>query len=255
MTTTKRARARPARRPSHPDRLRERSRAIVYRPRASWPESGRWTARSWVNPNAVSDRQHHQDLPEGPGRALDHQRRHRSARAGNPPRTRRPADRRQPAARPDHDQLLGGHRIRPGARRTATAGPDPAPGPEHGSLDQRPRRSRSPRWCAYRTSTTSPTARTRRCWPQRPSSTSRTCPTSRSAARRCIGRAGVGREHRPPTAVAHPDRATPAEHLADPGHLVVAHLRENIAGAALRRPTPSPSWTRSSRTPTDGKVR
>ena len=32
------------------------------------------------------------------------------------PRTRRPADRRQ-TARPDHDQLLGGHRIRPGRPR------------------------------------------------------------------------------------------------------------------------------------------
>src|SRR5258707_1013287 len=37
-----------------------------------------------------------------------------------------------------------------------------------------------------------------------------------------------------------------------PGTSSVAHLRENIAGAALTPPTPSPSWTRSEqRTPTE----
>lgn len=50
----------------------------------------------------------------------------------------------------------------------------------------------SPR-CVCRTPSTSPTGQTRRCWRRRPSSTSRTCHTSRSAAsRRCS--AGVGRQ-------------------------------------------------------------
>src|SRR5215468_10723058 len=50
-----------------------------------------------------------------PGGALDHQCSLRPGRA-HPPRTRRTADRRQ-AARPDHHQLLGGHRIPPGRPR------------------------------------------------------------------------------------------------------------------------------------------
>ena len=48
-----------------------------------------------------------------------------------------------------------------GAGRTAAAGPDPAPRPEHGRRRSRsPRRRRSRRSCACRTSTTSPPRRT-----------------------------------------------------------------------------------------------
>ena len=69
------------------------------------------------------DRQGHQDL-RGPGRALDRQRRRRPG--ADPPRTRRPADRRQ-AAGPDDGQLLGGHRVRSGRSRDRPASSSSAP--------------------------------------------------------------------------------------------------------------------------------
>jgi Aldo/keto reductase family len=130
-------------------------------------ERGGWLPAN--SPESLREQVHDNLLPA----------RARRTRRGQPPDPRR--DRR---ARDGFGHARGAVR---GAGRTTAAGPDPAPGPEHGQ--PRPagaRRSRSRRWYAGRTSTTSPTGRTRRCWRPPPSSTSPTCRTSRSAAsRRC----------------------------------------------------------------------
>ena len=132
-----------------------------------------------------------------------------------------------------------------GTRRTAAAGPDPAPRPEHGQPRPAGRGAADRRWCAYRTSTTSPTGRTRRCSRQRPSSASRTCRTSRWAAfAAAVRRAGVGRQAAgaTPTAVA---QSWLLQH--SPNIMLIRHLVGRPPTREHRRRGPDPARRRHRR--------